>query len=203
MEVRGFHVLDGGAEGKLLVVVGVEITADDPADDFLGGEFLFHFFGVGDDLFDRFRTDRGDVFRSFGSLISAIATEVDTIGQDQASAIRVLEDSNRETALQAGCVFCVLVIFLPSRVEVELGSDDALLKRGLFGFEIDETRGDVGFHPIQWFDEFFGRLLIADFLGEEDVGIGFFENFLSGFDVFGLIGFFGILRSTGEPTDVP
>ncbi len=101
VEAGLFEVGDHGAEFELIVMVCIEVAADDPAEDFVFGEFFFHFGFMGEDLFYRFGTCVGDVFFTFRVIAAAIAFEVDAIDHDE-SAGRVFEGGECETAAETG-----------------------------------------------------------------------------------------------------
>ena len=82
METGLDQILDGFAEGKLTVVVGVEISTYDPTDDFFTSELFGHFIFVGDDLTNLFGACSGDVFGSIRSFTSTVAAQVNAINHN-------------------------------------------------------------------------------------------------------------------------
>lgn len=144
MEASFDHILDGGAEGELAVVVAIEISTDDPADNFFTGELFAHFIFVSDDLTDRFGAGGGDVFRAFRCLAAAVAAQVDAINHDQAT-IGMFESGESKSALKAGKASNRFERFLPCRVEFELGGYGALLWGGGFSIELHELGDHMDF----------------------------------------------------------
>ncbi len=137
METRFDHVVDRGAAGELAVVVAVEISTHDPADDFFTGESFGRLVFVGDDLFDGLGAGGGDDFFHVRFFASTIAAEVDAVGHDQ-SAVGMFESGEGEAAIEVGKVLDVFEGDLRCAVGIEFGCDGTLLREGFFIFEIQK-----------------------------------------------------------------
>lgn len=73
MKAGGDEVFDDGAFWELAVGVCVEVATDDPAENFLAGEFFLHGVFVGDDLAGGLSAGVGDVLLAFGGVAAAVA----------------------------------------------------------------------------------------------------------------------------------
>ena len=183
-------------------MIGIEIATDDPADDFLIGEFFGGFIFVGDDLFDGLGAGGGDDFFHVGVFAATIAAEVDAVGHDQAS-LGMFECGEGETTIEAGKVFDEFVGNFRSAVGIEFGCDGALLREWFFVLEIQKFGHHMDFQIWVVFDECFQSGLVADFLSEKDIGIRGSDDFLCGVDVLGLFGLRGLGVTAGKPFYVP
>lgn len=84
MEACGNGIGDDGAKGEAVVVIGIKIAAEQPADDFLVGELGFgYFLFVGEDLAHGFLAGVGDVFRALRGVAAVVAFEVNGIDHDK------------------------------------------------------------------------------------------------------------------------
>lgn len=137
METGFDHILNGGAERELAVVIGIEIATDDPADDFLVGVFFGGFIFVSDDLFDGLGAGGGYDFVHVRVFAATIAAEVDAVGHDQA-AVGMFECGEGETAIEAGEVFDEFEWNFRCAVSFEFGCDGALLREWFFVLEIQK-----------------------------------------------------------------
>lgn len=127
-----------------MVVIGIEIATDDPADDFLVGVFFGIFIFVGDDLFDGLGAGGGDDLFHSRVFAAAIAAEVDAVGHDQ-SAIGMFECGEGETAIEARKVFDKFVGDFRCAVSFEFGCDGALLREWFFVLEIQKFGHHMNF----------------------------------------------------------
>lgn len=190
---------DGVAEGKLAVVVGVEVAAREPGFDGEAAVGELHGLHVAEELVGLIVADGGDVGGAFGGIAAAVGLEVVAVDHEESGG--GLEGGEGEAAGDMGNVG--LPGFGPGALAGEFGGDADLLGADFAGLGVEEAADDVDDEAWDGGAEEVEGVPVVDFDADEDIGVHGLEGGLTGFEVGGGLGGGGGGAFAGEPLQVP
>ncbi len=173
--------IDDVALRKLAIVVGIKITAREPAANGLFAVGYGHGFDMAEELFGLLVPHGPHVFRAFWGVAASVRLQVIAIHHDEAFTVRIFEGGEGKAAGHVGDIG--FPRFPPRPLTFQFRGDADLLRTDFPGLRIDEAAnhmngesGDDGTH-------FMEGIPVVDLDADEDVRIHGFQGVLPCFHV--------------------